>query len=217
MIIVMGATALLTYLIGSIPAGFLAGKLRGVDLREAGSGNIGATNALRVLGKKWGYAVFFFDFLKGFFAVRAGMEVGVLWPEFEIYFGLLAAVCVVLGHNFPVWLGFRGGKGIATSGGLMLGLFPPWVFLAGLVAWVVAFFTTRYVSVASLASAFSFPISSGVLWAWGRCHPALVVAGTILCVLAVVRHIPNIRRLMAGTEKKFESKKKDSQPGEPSA
>lgn len=208
----IAATALLAYLMGSIPVGFLAGKLCGVDLREAGSGNIGATNALRVLGKKWGYAVFLFDFLKGFLAVRAGLWIGAGSPDLAIYLGMLAGVFVVLGHNFPVWLGFRGGKGIATSGGLMLGLFPPAVFLAGLVAWIITFFTTRYVSVASLAAAISFPISSGILSALGMCHPALVVVGTLLCVLAVARHIPNIRRLAAGTEKRFESKKKNSQP-----
>lgn len=208
----IAATALLAYLMGSIPAGFLAGKLRGVDLREAGSGNIGATNALRVLGKKWGYAVFLFDFLKGYLAVRAGLWVGAGSPDFAIFFGLLAGVFVVLGHNFPVWLGFRGGKGIATSGGVMLGLFPIAVFLAGLAVWAIAFFTTRYVSVASLAAAASLPISSGILWALGQCHPALVVAATFLCVLAVARHMPNIRRLAAGTEKRFESRKKNSQP-----
>lgn len=199
---------LLAYLLGSIPAGYIAGQLHGVDLRKAGSGNIGATNALRVLGKKTGYAVFAFDFLKGFAAVKLAMAIGTfLVFGHETLFGIAGAIAVVLGHLFPVWLRFQGGKGIATSGAVMLALFPWPVFAVGLFLWVVLFFTTRYVSVASLAATVSLPVTSLVLALAGHCDWLLVVAGALMAALATWKHRPNIRRLMEGTEKKFERKR----------
>lgn len=204
-------SALVGYLFGSFPSGFLAGLAKGVDLRKEGSGNVGATNAVRVLGKVWGYGVFFADFLKGFLAVKAALFIGwQLAPDFEVYAGVVGAFFAVLGHNFPVWLKFQGGKGISTSGGIMLGLFPFPVFLAGLVAWMLLFFTTRYVSLASLASAVALPAASFVMASWGACPLPLAWVSLAMCALAFWRHRGNIQRLLNGTEKRFERGKKSS-------
>ncbi len=211
--IVVVAIILGAYLIGSVPSGYLAGRAKGVDLRVAGSGNIGATNALRVLGKKWGYTVFAADAFKGWLAVTLALEVGRRFmPDYAIPCGVLAAGFCVIGHNFPVWLGFKGGKGIATSAGIMIGLFPIWVFLFGIGLWTVLFFATRYVSVASIAAAISLPTSSFVLMLMGLCDWLRVCIAGILCLLALWRHKPNIERLMAGTEKRFEKKRPEPQP-----
>ena len=202
------ALALGAYLIGSIPSGYLVGRIKGVDLRKVGSGNIGATNALRVLGKKWGYLVFAADFLKGWLAVGVGFAAASHFPpDHAILAGIIAGVFAMVGHIFPVWLDFKGGKGIATSGGIMIGLFPGWVFLCGLVVWVIFFYGTRYVSVASMAAAISLPVTSGILMLFGRCDWRLVVIAALMCALAVWRHKSNIERLFAGTEKKFEKKR----------
>lgn len=205
--------ALGTYLIGSFPSGYLVGKSRGVDLRKEGSCNIGATNALRILGKKWGYLVFFADAFKGYLATTLAYYITLAsYPGHEITAGIIAAACVILGHNFPVWLGFKGGKGIATSAGIMIGLYPPWVFLAGITLWMILFFATRYVSIASIAAAISLPASSGVLMVFGLCDWRLVVIAAVLAVIAIWRHMPNIQRLLAGTEKKFEKKRSAAPP-----
>lgn len=198
--------AALSYLLGSIPSGYLAGRLRGVDLRASGSGNIGATNALRVLGKRDGYIVFAADFLKGIVGARAAIGVGVfLRPDLpREMFAATGTVAVVLGHMFPVWLRFQGGKGIATSGGVMIAVFPWPVFVLGLLAWLIGFFSTRYVSVASLASAVVLPTVSAVLALFGQCHWMLVAAALILSLLAIWRHRPNIKRLLDGTEQRFQ-------------
>ena len=155
------ATALIAYLIGSFPSGYLAGRAHGLDLRKEGSGNIGATNALRVLGRRTGYVVFAADIFKGWLAVIVAFVIGACAaPAQTVPFGVLGAISCVIGHMFPVWLGFQGGKGIATSGGIMLALFPIQVFGFGLAAWLLLFFTTRYVSVASLAAALQAADSS---------------------------------------------------------
>lgn len=199
--------ALGAYLLGSIPNGYLAGRAQGVDLRKVGSNNIGATNALRVLGKKWGYLVFAGDAFKGWLAVMLAWVVGWQWDESsKIYLGVIAAIMAMVGHIFPVWLGFKGGKGISTSAGVMIALFPIWVFIFGLAIWGILFFATRYVSVASIAAAISLPVSSGILWAMGQCDAVRTSIAAAMCVLAVWRHKPNIQRLLAGTEKKFEKK-----------
>src|SRR6266513_5475448 len=112
-----------SYLLGSIPFGCLAGRIRGIDIRKFGSGNIGATNVVRVLGKRYGYPVFVLDFLKGFGAVRIAMAVRPESTSSELV-GILAAVSAVIGHSFPIWLKFRGGKGVATSAGALFGLMP---------------------------------------------------------------------------------------------
>jgi glycerol-3-phosphate acyltransferase PlsY len=206
--LVMLTVALVGYLLGSIPSGYIAGRMRGVDLRREGSGNIGATNALRVLGKKLGYCVFAADLLKGWAAVIAGFLIARSVPgageAFAVNCGVIAAVAVVVGHSFPVWLGFRGGKGIATSAGVMLALFPPMVFAVGFLVWMALFFTTRYVSVASLGAAVALPVTSLGLTLAGQCDWVRTAIAGIMCGLAIWRHKPNIGRLIAGTEKRFE-------------
>ena len=205
------AVAVGAYLIGSIPSGFLIGRIKGVDLREVGSGNIGATNALRVLGKKWGYMVFAADFLKGFFAVAITLAAtSILELPDAILAGIIAGIFAMIGHIFPVWLGFKGGKGIATAGGIMLGLFPIVVFLVGILVWFALFYGTRYVSVASIGAALSLPVSSAVLMLFGLCDWRLVLIAAMMCALAIWRHKSNIERLVAGTEKKFEKRRPTS-------
>jgi glycerol-3-phosphate acyltransferase PlsY len=203
------AAAILAYILGSIPWGFLAGRMNGVDLRHEGSGSTGATNALRVLGKKWGYLVFALDALKGVLAVKWSMDIAVYLDatgQEKIYAGVLAAIFVMVGHSYPVWLRFQGGKGIATAAGVMLALFPPPVFGFGLLVWALLFYATRYVSVASLGAAISLPTSAGFLWWLGLCDPLLVWIAAAMCALAVWRHKSNIQRLMAGPETRFEKK-----------
>ena len=202
----------IAYLVGSVPYGFLAGKFRGVDLRKEGSGNIGATNAVRVLGKAWGYPVFFLDFLKGFLPVMLADRGGIAEP---IIVGI--AVLVIVGHNFPIWLGFRGGKGIATSAGVILGLFPWQVFISALFAWVLFFFTTRYVSVASIAASLMLTVSMGVLFFLGTTSSLLLGVAGLMTILALLRHRGNIIRLLQGTEARFEKKKEGSKNGLSSA
>lgn len=209
--------AILAYLIGSFPSGFLAGRICGVDLRKVGSGNIGATNAMRALGKKWGYTVFAADAFKGGLAVISGLVLASL-PVFRgplpVHVGVISAFFAIIGHSFPVWLGFKGGKGIATSAGIMFVLFPGAVFSFGLLVWLVLFYTTRFVSVASLGSAVTLPTVATVLyffgnqdsWFFGWCDPMLAGISILMSGLAIWRHKDNIKRLLDGTEKRFERK-----------
>ena len=201
------AVSLGSYLIGSFPSGYIVGRINGVDLRKEGSGNIGATNALRVLGKKWGYIVFAADIFKGWLSVTLAYALANRFaPDHVVLAGVLAAVFVVLGHNFPVWLGFKGGKGIATSAGILIALFPILVFLCALVVWLGFFYTTRYVSVASILAAISLSVSTTVLALFGKCDWLLVGVALLMTGLAIWRHKSNIERLVAGTEKKFEKR-----------
>ena len=198
------------YLLGSIPNGFLAGKACGVDLRKEGSGNIGATNALRTLGKPVGYAVFAADFLKGFAAVLSATllcrKYGVA-DSMSTVLLIVAAAAAVCGHIFPIWLGFKGGKGIATACGSIAGI-SLWVVLVFAVVWVVVFYASRYVSLASICASVSLPITATVLAIVGQADWVLCVATFAFAGLAVWSHRSNISRLMAGTELRFEKKKK---------
>jgi glycerol-3-phosphate acyltransferase PlsY len=208
------ASALVAYFLGSIPWGYLAGKLNGIDLHKEGSGSTGATNTLRVLGKPWGYTVFALDTLKGSLAVIAAFQISTRFfastPTETISAGVVAAIFAVIGHSYPVWLKFQGGKGIATSAGIMLALFPWPVFAFGLFVWLVLFYSTRFVSVASLGAAVALPTASAAMWYLGDCDAIRTSIAAAMCVLAVWRHKSNISRLMAGTEKRFEKKTKPS-------
>jgi glycerol-3-phosphate acyltransferase PlsY len=199
--------AVASYLLGSIPFGFIAGRICGIDIRTKGSGNIGATNVLRVLGKKWGYVVFFLDFLKGILpvllALAWGRSIGVNPASAP---GALAALCALLGHSFPVWLGFKGGKGIASSAGVIVGLFGIGAFLFCLGSWLLFFSITRFVSVASIAAAIAVPLSVSVLYFMHRSDWLTLLVACLMCVLAIWRHRSNIMRLRAGTEPRFEKK-----------
>src|SRR5215217_7999214 len=149
-----------SYLLGSIPFGYLAGRIAGIDIRQAGSGNVGATNVVRVLGKRYGYPVFALDVLKGFGAVKISMLIAPgrspEWNSPEM-FGMFAAISSVLGHLYPPWLKFQGGKGVATSAGALLALTPIATFV-GVAIWVIVFWLTRYVSLASIIAAVVLPI-----------------------------------------------------------
>lgn len=197
------------YLFGSFPAGYFAGRIAGVDVRKEGSGNIGATNVLRVLGKRWGYAVFFIDAFKGFAAVRLAFFLVKLWPEakpYAEYIAILTAIMCVMGHNFPIWLRFKGGKGVATSAGATFGLIPlalPVVFLV----WVIVFYSTRYVSLASVIAAVSLPVVVALLAHWNFVDTYAFIYFSILIALLVIwRHRSNFSRLLNGTEQRFSRK-----------
>lgn len=198
-----------SYLLGSIPFGYLAGRLCGVDIRTKGSGNIGATNALRVLGKKWGYSVFLLDFLKAWLPVKLALGWGIaLMVHPASAPGALAGLCALLGHSFPVWLGFKGGKGIASSAGVIVGLFSLPVFLICLGLWLLLFTVTRYVSVASIVAAAALPVTVGTLYLLHRADWLGLTVSIVMAFLAIWRHRSNIARLRAGTEPRFERKKK---------
>src|SRR5438094_6732257 len=163
--LIFAAVALVSYLLGSIPVGYLVGLVAGVDIRHAGSGNIGATNVTRVLGKRYGYPVFIVDFLKGLMAVSLSILIEKRAQPISApteLFGIVAAISSVIGHAFPVWLSFKGGKGVATSMGALFGLVP-FVALIGAAVWGITFEMTRYVSVASMTAALAIPVSILIL------------------------------------------------------
>ena len=207
--LVFAAVVLISYLLGSIPAGYLVGRIAGIDIRHAGSGNIGATNVTRVLGKRYGYPVFIVDFLKGLVAVSMSILIEkraqpVLVPT--QLFGIVAAISCVIGHSFPVWLGFKGGKGVATSMGALFGLMP-FVALIGVGVWVITFEVTRYVSVASMTAALAVPISILILMPLKQTGGAVLLYFSIcLAALVIFRHRSNLSRLVRGTEPRFKRK-----------
>lgn len=200
----LGGLGLVSYLVGAIPFGLLVGLARGVDIRTVGSKNIGATNVLRSVGKPWGITTFVLDALKGFLPAAVfpivGNVCGADFQSLEIA-GLVGGACAILGHNFPVYLGFKGGKGVATSAGMVLGLAPQAVAI-GLGVWAVVFYSLRYVSLASIVAALAVV---GAGW-WLYDGYLLPVALTVLGVLVVLRHQANIKRLLNGTESRFARK-----------
>ena len=197
------------YLFGSIPSGYIAGRLCGVDVRKHGSGNIGATNVLRVLGKPWGVAVFSADALKGFLAVRLAMLLASRTPnaaDYTEFYAILAAAACVAGHSFPVWLRFQGGKGVATSAGSLAGVTPIATFTI-FVVWVIVFKVTRYVSLASVVAATALPVVVALLvWMKLTQGAVLFYFSVLMTLLVVWRHRSNISRLLNGTEPRFARK-----------
>src|SRR5246127_75829 len=189
------AIILLCYLIGSFPSGYLVGKSQGIDIRQHGSGNIGTANVLRVMGKKWGYLVFLCDFFKGFLSVKLG---SLIAAYFLVNVGLgsvIAAVACVLGHDYPIWLGFKGGKGIATLAGTVLSLFPPLVFVSFGVVWIAVFLISRYTSLASISAVVALPIAAYLIVA--KTHlPLLLGFSVLMAALAIWLHRANIARLL---------------------
>jgi glycerol-3-phosphate acyltransferase PlsY len=208
----LGAVA---YLLGSIPTGFLVAKASGVDIRTMGSGNIGATNVFRIVGKTAGIFVLVFDGLKGYAACA--------WvPDAALrYFGstldsqpsvlnandvlhIIGGVCAILGHNYTCWLKFKGGKGIATSAGVLAALVPMALVII-LIIWIVVFAVSRYVSMASIAASVALPFA-----AFFTGNSGTVVAVTAaMAGLAVYKHRANIQRLLNGTESRFGRKPKE--------
>jgi acyl-phosphate glycerol 3-phosphate acyltransferase len=198
-----------SYLIGSIPAGYIAGRIVGIDIRTVGSGNIGATNVTRVLGKRYGYPVFIVDFLKGFAAVEMSIMIAKWAQPVSIpseLFGVVGAVACVLGHSCPVWLGFKGGKGVSASAGALFGLMP-FVALIAVAVWLVIFYLTRYVSVASMTAALAVPIAILSMMFLGQTGgTALLYFSICLAAVVIVRHRSNLSRLVRGTEPRFKRK-----------
>jgi glycerol-3-phosphate acyltransferase PlsY len=228
------------FLLGSIPFGLIIARMKGIDIRAHGSGNIGATNVLRIVGKQYGITCLLLDLLKGFIPVAIAINLvqiegraavphlafldpaSLHLPAAEQFKGqlihVLTALFAVLGHNYSPWVGFKGGKGIATSAGVLLGLMPVAVaLLIGL--WVVLFLTTRYVSVASVGAATALPVLShlrdrlhhdagGVsLWEAGTWNKPLFVFTLVIALLAIWKHRTNLRRLREGTEHRFTPKR----------
>lgn len=193
----------LGYVVGSTPTGLIAGKLKGIDIRKHGSGNIGATNVVRTLGKRTGILVLLCDILKGMIPVFMAQS---LAPD-NTKIHIAAAVATILGHNYTFWLKFKGGKGIATTAGAMLPLVPV-ALLFAVTGWIFFFKVTRYVSAGSLVAAAVIPVvefSRACLtghWDW-----PLLIFSLIISLLAIWKHRGNIQRLINGTESRFDKKK----------
>ncbi|MBP7276087.1 MAG: glycerol-3-phosphate 1-O-acyltransferase PlsY [Kiritimatiellae bacterium] len=191
-----------SYLLGAVPCSYLIARARGVDIRKVGSGNVGATNVFRSVGKGWGVLAFFLDALKGAApalwmlpAIRA-MGGPDLAPDWRLAFGAMA----VVGHNWPIFLGFKGGKGVATSAGMLLAVAPAAVGI-GLLVWVMLFAASKYVSLASIGAAVATPAAAWALYAReGLIRPIVLTA---MGLLTIVRHRANLARLRAGTEHRF--------------
>ena len=211
------AAVVASYFLGSVPVGFtLVKAMRGVDIRTTGSGNIGATNVARVMGIKWFFVVFFLDLLKGLApCVVVGRLSGHTWLAQPANLAVvLAGLAAVVGHTFPVFLGFRGGKGVATSAGVCVYALPTGV-LAAVIVWIVAAAIWRYVSLASLMSVAAAWVTEFLLNVNRLAAAKYAVAfATVVSAIIVWRHKANIRRLLDGTENKISRKQKQATPGE---
>jgi acyl phosphate:glycerol-3-phosphate acyltransferase len=215
--------AVAAYLLGSIPTGFLVARAKGIDIQKSGSGNIGATNAMRVLGKPAGIFVMLMDVLKGYTACFLGVFICVYFspsgsilgmvnsfadadlvdeiPKLMERFTVIAGIFAVLGHNYPCWLKFKGGKGIATTAGVYLALAPAALGIA-LAVFILTVLITRYVSVGSIVAAIVLPIA---VW-FTKENLFLEVVTIALCALAIFKHRKNMQRLLAGTENRLGKK-----------
>jgi glycerol-3-phosphate acyltransferase PlsY len=210
--------ALLSYFLGSIPFGLLVGLSRGIDPRKAGSGNIGATNVARLLGGKFFALVFTLDLLKSLIPMlagayilhHAGYQLSLHNNQLTaplLFSWLLVGFAAIVGHMFPIYIGFKGGKGVATSAGLILGLWPYYTLpaLISLTSFLIVFFIWRYVSLASIAAALTFPLAY-ILFALIRHWPLtnqqlpLLIFAILVAAMIVYKHRSNISRLRAGTE-----------------
>jgi len=208
-IVIIGA-----YLLGSVPFGLLIAKAHGRDLRAIGSGNIGATNLARALGKKWAYLCFCLDAVKGLIPVLATTFILSSPPAVKDLFLWLAVGCAaILGHIFPVYLKFKGGKGVATSFGVALGLWPYYTVCSvfALAAWVITVLIWRYISLASITASITFPIILLLAimlkpdWDFTNLWP-LLTAAIAIPLMVIIRHRQNIRWLIEGTERKISTK-----------
>jgi len=202
------------FLLGSVPFGLLLGKLKGIDIREHGSGNIGATNVFRTLGRKTGIICLILDALKGFLPVYLAVKLTPDTPAGQTI-EVVTALASILGHNYSPWIGFKGGKGIATTAGAIGGIMPPVALGLLILIFIVVTKTTKYVSVGSIATAIALPL----LTLWGSYHHGKIADGTwnkplfifslVAGSLAVWKHRTNIARLRNGTEHKIGQKKKE--------
>jgi len=194
---------IMSYLLGSIPTAYLFGRfLQGIDIREYGSGNVGATNAIRVLGKVPGSIVLLLDIGKGALALTV---VGDVFGLDSAASRIFLALAVVAGHNWTIFLNFKGGKGIATSLGVLIGLTIEFPELRGvlficLLAWLISFLVSGIVSISSIIAATVLPVAM-VLTAQSF---AMILLGVIFCLFVIIRHRPNIKRLFSGQEPKVD-------------
>jgi acyl phosphate:glycerol-3-phosphate acyltransferase len=211
--------ALAAYLLGSIPTGFLVAKAKGIDIRSVGSGNIGATNAMRALGKPAGIFVLLADAAKGYVACAFLPLLIFNWlaphlsglfqsfrnqpVEVQMRLYVVAGIFAVLGHNYTCWLGFKGGKGIATSAGVYLAL-APWALLIAFAMFILALLVTRFVSVGSILGAVAM---CAAVWILPPHNLLLGIVTTVLAGLAIYKHKANIQRLTAGTENRLQFKR----------
>ena len=192
---------LAAYLLGAIPNGLLLARLKGVDLQKVGSGNIGATNVFRCVGKGWGVLAFVLDAVKGFvpaFCFPRLLESAPPW------LGLACGVAAVAGHNWPVWLKFKGGKGVSTSAGMLLGIAPAAVGI-GFAVFALTVALTRFVSLGSILAAVAVP--AAYLWMNGADNRLLAGALVLMGLLVIVKHRANVGRLLKGTEPRIVGKK----------
>ncbi len=188
---------LMSYLLGAIPTAFIVGKMaKGIDIRQHGSGNIGTTNAFRVLGIKPALMVLVVDIIKGFLGVKLGFL--LIGTEWAAIFGGISAVA---GHNWPIYLRFKGGKGVATACGVIIALAPKVILLLILI-WVVIIWITKYVSLASVIAAFSAPIAFLLF----KQPVPYVIFSFIVAAFVIYRHRTNIQRLLKGQEAKVTDK-----------
>ena len=198
---------ILSYLIGSIPFSIIAGKLlKGIDVREFGSGNAGATNTFRVLGKKAGIPVLLLDVFKGYIAVNLVWYTSYV-PFSEIYINLQLTfgIAAVLGHVFPIYVGFRGGKGVATLLGFMLALFPQAAIIS-IVIFILTLLFSKYVSLSSIFAGLFFPF--GVYYLSHTVVPTMMIFAVFVPILLIATHQRNIERIIRGNENKVSLKKK---------
>jgi glycerol-3-phosphate acyltransferase PlsY len=221
---------LLAFLCGSIPFGWIFGKCKGIDIRQHGSGNIGATNVWRVLGKSYGIPCFLLDVLKGLVPTMIGLSLihydgmknpmswEILRSKAELHpmltaqlIQVLTGLCTILGHNYSPWVGFKGGKGIATSAGVLIALMPAAVVIL-IAIWSIVFFFSRYVSLSSIIAAGALPLLT--VWgsyfhgkfADGTWNKPLLAFSVLIAALAIYKHRSNITRLRNGTENRFSKK-----------
>lgn len=202
------------YLLGSVPFALIFAKAHGKDLRKIGSGNIGATNLARALGKKWGYLCFFLDALKGLVPTLIATSIISSPPSIsELFLCLLVAIAAISGHVFPLYINFKGGKGVATSFGVALGLWPYYTICAAVAAviWTIVVLLWRYISLASIVASVAFPITLTIViklrpdWNFANLWP-LLTAAIAIPLMVVIRHTENIKRIIAGTESKISGK-----------
>ncbi len=205
------------YFLGAVPFAMIIARAHGKDLRATGSGNIGATNLARAVGKKWGYICFFLDVCKGLLPMLAARFFIEEITPIKLWLWVTVGCSAVLGHVYPVYLKFRGGKGVATSLGMVLGLFPYYTITGGaaFVLWAVLVLAFGYISLGSIAAAGFFPIALIIEilminksdWTFATLYPLIAVA-VLMGLFVIFKHRSNIKRLMAGTENKVLRKNK---------
>ncbi len=202
---------LIAFLIGSIPSGYLiAKKVRGIDIREHGSGNVGATNVFRVVGTNWGIAVFAIDVLKGWLATAILATSSPAYPDLDLVIKqFLFGAAAIAGHTWSPWLKLKGGKGVATSCGALLGIFP-FATILTLAVWTAVFLVWRYVSLASIVAASTFPILLLIFYRDINSFGIIFLISLGLSGFLIFNHRSNIERLKKGEELKMKFGKKEN-------